>query len=85
MTLREYLSGKGWGGAADLARNTGLSPTAVSQLVRGADVRLSTAARIVAATGGAVTLADLAHAVSSGKRDKRAGRAATSAGEGAGL
>lgn len=59
MDLRRWLEQRGRGSVSQLVRDTGLSHPTVYAARDGGDILLSTAKRIVDATGGEVTLADL--------------------------
>lgn len=79
MTLGDYLTKRGYGAASELALKLGLTRACVAKLRSGGKPRMSTAMKIVVATGGAVSLEDLAHAVVSSNRDGRAPAVATGA------
>lgn len=79
MTLAEYLDRRSNGSISSLAGRVGVSRMTLYNIMKGSRARPSTAQGIVVATGGAVSLEDLAHAVVSSKRDGRAPAVATGA------
>lgn len=78
MTLAEYLKLKR-GAASDLAKRLGVSRQAIASLARSGrgGIRLRAAIALVKATGGVVTLEELAHGAPSSERDARRTKAAT--------
>lgn len=85
MTLAAYLDRRSNGSISSLAAKVGVSRMTIYNIMKGARARRSTAEAIFAATGGAVTLEDLGHALTSVKKDAPLRGAATPAQEGAAL
>lgn len=68
MTLSEYLAESGHGELTRLQSETKLAYSTIHALAKGKggrmpDIRMSTALKIEAATGGRVTVADLAESI----------------------